>query len=419
MKTGKKSVALLLSVVMAVSLAACGGNANSGGKDEPIKIGIIQPRSGALAVSGEDSYVGQMIAIEQFNEKGGVDGRMVEAVVADTPDATAAQNEVNRLIQKDGVKVITGVYGSAIAEVAASICNRNDAMYWEAISVTDRLTEQGYSSVFRVHTNGTQFGEEAARIAKYLSEEYKIENPKIAIVSDNGDFGQSITRGVQKFAKEEGLEIVLDELYASNLQDASPVVLKMKESNPDVLIITSYINDAINITKQAKSLEFAPKIWLGIGSGYGLSAYEEALGKDAEGIIDIDPTNYPVLSNLDPEMQELIQDFQKRFEEKQGYAPPTVGYLEWQALWVLLNDVIKVSGGASDVEAMKKAAMAIDIPNGKLPAGYGVKFDKKGQNERPVLAAMQWQDGVLIPIYPEALKVGEAKNLPQKPWADR
>lgn len=419
MKFGKRLMALGMAGIMACSCTACGKTASASKENAPIKIGIIQPRSGALAVSGEDSFVGQMIAIEQFNEKGGVNGRMIEAVVADTPDATAAQNEVNRLIQKEGVKVISGVYGSAIAEVAASICNRNGVMYWEAISVTDRLTEQGYENVFRVHTSGTKFGEEAAKIGKQLAEESGIDNPTIAIVSDNGDFGQSIARGVQQFAEREGMNIILDELYASNLQDASPVVLKMKKSDPDILIITSYINDAINITKQAKSLEFSPRIWLGIGSGYGLPAYVEALGKDAEGIIDIDPTNYPVLENLDPEMQELMKDFQKRFEEKQGYAPPTIGYLEWQALWVLLNDVVKVAGGADDLEAMNKAARAIDIPEGTLPAGYGVKFDEKGQNERPVLAAMQWQDGVLTPIYPEKLKVSDARNLPQKPWKER
>lgn len=417
MKLRKRMMALGLAALMSVSmLSGCGG---SGGKDETIKIGIIQPRSGALAVSGEDSYVGQQIAIDQFNEKGGVDGRMIEAVVADVPDATAAQNEVNRLIQKEGVNVITGVYGSAIAEVTASICNRNNVMYWEAISVTDKLTEQGYTTVFRTHISGVQYGLEVGKMADDLSKEYGIENPRVAIVSDNGDFGQSISEGVKQYAQENGMNIVLDELYASNLQDASPVVLKMKESNPDVLIITSYINDGINITKQAKSLEFSPKLWIGVGSGYGLSAYYDALGEDSNGIIGTDPTNNIIMENLSEEMQALMEDFQKRFEEIQGYAPPTAAYLEWQTMWVLMNNVIKECGGTDDVDAMVEATRAIDIPYGELPTGYGIKFDEKGQNERAVIAAMEWQDGVMIPIYPDSVKVDDAKYQPFTPWNER
>ncbi len=412
----KKLVATTLVGASMASLVACSGGDAVG---DTIKIGVIQPRSGALAVSGEDSYVAQMIAIDQFNEMGGVNGTLIEAVVADTPDATSAQNEVTRLVQAEGVKVVTGVYGSAIAEVAASICNRNDALYWEAISVTDRLTEQGYQSVFRTHVSGTTFGIEAGKIADNLSKEVGIDAPKIAIVSDNGDFGQSVAKGVQQYAAENNLNVILDELYASNIQDASSIVLKMKESAPDVVIITSYINDAINITKQAKSLEFTPQLWLGIGSGYGLDAYADGLGDDAQGIIDIDPTNQPMVENLEPEMQELVKEFQKRFEEKQGYASPTIGYLEWQSMWVLLNDVVGKATDPRDTKSMVEAAHAIDIPEGTLPTGAGVKFDEKGQNQRAILSAMQWQDGKMVTIYPENLKVGEAVDLPLTPWEER
>lgn len=421
-----RKTALLLALLM-VSLTLLSGCSSSTPSStstkpaEPIKIGVIQPRSGPLAVSGEDSYWGTKIAIDMFNEAGGIKGRKIEAVVADVPNAGAAQNEVNRLIQNEKVKVITGIYGSAMAEVAAGICNRNDVLYWEHISVTDRLTKQGYKSVFRVHINGSLFGEQAAQIAESFAKKIGLD-PKaatIAVVSENGDFGKSIASGVEKYAKEAGMKIVLNEFYDSKTTDTSPIVLKLKASGADVVIATSYINDGIDITKKSKVLDYSPKIFLGIGSGYGLAAYGTSLGADAEGMIDLDPTSTPVVKNLDPEMAKNVAEFQKRFQAARGYASPTVGYLAWQATWVLLNNVIAKAGGTDDLNAMIAAAKALDIKAGYLPTGAGIKFDETGQNQRAIISAMQWQKGKLVTIYPEYLANAQPVMIPLPAWGKR
>lgn len=429
----KKMIASLLSVAMVGSLclAGCsgentastaGGESGSTSEGETIRIGVINPRSGKLAVTGTDDYYGCMIAIDMFNEAGGVNGKKVEAVVADIPDAATAQTEVNRLIQNEGLKCITGCYGSAIVEVVASICNRNDVFYWENVSVLDRLTEQGYDSVFRYHISGSEYGEQAAEWAEFFSEQLDIpkEELKIGAISENGDFGQSMALGIERYCEANGLSLVLNESYDSTTTDTTPVVLKMKEADPDIVIATSYINDGIDITKKSKVLNYSPKVFLGIGSGYGAAAYPESLGKDAQGQIDLDPTNAPVLENLDPEMKSLTEEFQKRFEKELGYVPTTVGYLAWEATWILLNNVVaEVDGNVNDVEAMIEAAKKVDIETGTMPTGYGCKFNEKGQNERCVISVMQWQDDNLVTIYPENLAKAEPICIPMPAWNER
>lgn len=425
MKKLSKIVSIIL--VLSMILSGCGSagkktsSVDNKKSDEPIKIGVIQPRSGNLAVSGEDSYWGTQIAFDLINESGGINGRQIEVIAADVPDQTAAQNEVNRLIQNEGVKVVTGIYGSAMAEVAGNISNRNDVLYWEAISVTDRLTSKGYKGVFRTHVNGSGFGAQAAEIAGTFADEIgmDVKDMKVAIICENGDFGQSVARGVEVYAEETGMQIVLNELYDSKSTDTSPIVLQMKAAEPDVVIATSYINDGIDITKQSKILDFNPKLYIGIGSGYGLPAYADALGKDAEGIIDLDPSKKPVYDSLSPELAKAVKEFEKRFEEKRGYAPPVIGYLTFQAAWVLAYNVIEVAGGTDDYQAMIDAAKAIDLPAGSLPTGAGVKFDENGQNQRAALVAMQWQDGKLETIYPEAMASKEAIMIPRPKWSDR
>ncbi len=419
----KLSWFLILMLASVTVLSGCSSStpANTAKPAEVIKIGVIQPRSGPLAVSGEDSYWGTKIAIDMVNEAGGIKGKKIEAVVADVPNAGAAQNEVNRLIQNEKVKVITGIYGSAMAEVAAGICNRNEVLYWEHISVTDRLTKQGYKSVFRMHINGSLFGEQAAQIAESYAKKIGLDPTKatVAVVSENGDFGKSIAAGVDAYTKKAGTKIVLNELYDSKTTDTSPIVLKLKASNADIVIATSYINDGIDITKKSKVLDYSPKIFLGIGSGYGLAAYGKSLEKDAEGMIDLDPTSTPVLKNLDPNMAKAVEEFQKRFKAARGYDSPTVGYLAWQATWVLLNNVIATAGGTDNLAAMIKAAKELDIKVGSLPTGAGVKFDESGQNTRAVISAMQWQKGKLVTIYPDYLANAQGIMIPLPAWNKR
>ena len=416
-KKWRKVIAAALTLSILGSLTGCGGNKEA--DSDTIKVGIIQPRSGALAVSGEDSYVAQKIAIDQFNEAGGVDGKLVEAVVGDVPDTDAAKTEVTRIVQKEGANVVTGVYGSAFAEQAAAITNRNHKLYVEGIAITDRLTNQGYDNVFRLHCSAKSFGTEVARIANDMAKQYDLNNARIALVSMNNDFGLGIAESCTTYADTNGMNIVADIQYSSDTQDATDIVLKLIDAQPDVVIATSYINDAILITKKCKELGFIPSLWLGVGSGYGLADYQKALGEDAEGIIDIDPTNYVNAENVDPEIKDLVVEFQERFEEIQGYQPPTIGYLEWQTTWFLLNDVIKPCGGTDDVDALIEQAKSVKKEIGYYPTGAGVEFDQNGQNMKAVLSAMQWQDGELIPIYPDFLAAGEAKGLPLTPWEER
>ena len=437
-----KKTAVLLCIVMVLTftLTACsegggstvdstapvtssqssdGGEASGGG--DPIRIGLVNPRSGSLAITGDDDHWGARIAIDMFNERGGVNGRMIETVEADIPDAATAQTEINRLIQNENLTLITGCYGSSIVEVAASICDRNGVFWWENVSVLDRLTEQGYQSVFRTHISGSKYGEEACKIAVEFGKTIGIEpaDLTIGIISENGDFGQSIATGIVRYAEANNLNIVLNELYDSKTTDTTPVVLKMKDADPDVIIATSYINDGIDITKKCKILNYSPKVFLGIGSGYGAAAYPESLGADAEGQIDLDPTNAPVLENLDPEIKSLAEEFSVRFEAQKGYVPTTVGYLAWESTWVLCNEVIAVAGDVNDLEALVAAAKAVDLPVGTLPTGYGIRFDEKGQNERCVIAAMQWRDGKLVTIYPDFLATQEPIYVPMPPWNER
>src|SRR5690349_22709424 len=82
---------------------------------EDWKIGALFPLSGGLSVLGTEALAGDEIAVEMVNEKGGVNGQKVVLVKADVTSPSNATNEARRLVTREGVKFLTGTYGSSIS----------------------------------------------------------------------------------------------------------------------------------------------------------------------------------------------------------------------------------------------------------------------------------------------------------------
>ena len=108
-----------------------------------IRIGTIFPLTGNMAFGGNEGLIGTEIARQVINEQGGIAGRKIVFVGADAPDQTAATNEMNRLISREGVKLVIGSFLSAIAFTASAVAERNRIIFWENHGVADDITRRG------------------------------------------------------------------------------------------------------------------------------------------------------------------------------------------------------------------------------------------------------------------------------------
>ena len=86
-----------------------------------IKIGVLYDLTGPFAGGGsEAAYLGNKIAIDMINEKGGVEGYQIEALYADAQSKPeVAINEAVRLIEQEKVDMLLGFYSSAQCVPAA------------------------------------------------------------------------------------------------------------------------------------------------------------------------------------------------------------------------------------------------------------------------------------------------------------
>src|SRR5262250_1817956 len=170
------------------------------------KIGVLEPLTGPLAFEGKRHIDGYEVVRDLINAQGGVMGKKLVFVVGDATDPTAAASEANRLITREGVKIITGTYSSTLCGAASEAASRQNAIYWETSCVDPRFTRRNLKNVFRTEIDATGFGwYNIEFIAKHLAHRLgkKPNELRIAYLSEDSSYGQSVTESARTRAKQE------------------------------------------------------------------------------------------------------------------------------------------------------------------------------------------------------------------------
>lgn len=406
----------LVLMMTAWILAGCSGSSSSGSKDA-IKIGTVYPLTGSLALLGEESWRGAEVARILRNQKNGIAGRQIEFVKADAPDANAAKSEAERLITKENLKVLLGTYSSSLSLVATEVAERNGAVYFELGAISDPITGRGYKNIYRTNPTASSFAKVQIRFIKeFLTSQIGVsaDQIKLAIAHEDSSYGTTVAEYVTKNAKDAGIKVVATEPYSSKAVDLSPVILKLKNAAPDVLIAVSYANDAILFWRQAKEADFNVKAFIGTGGGHTLTDFAKGVGTDVEGIYNVDFTQYRVNTKFTPGMDQFLKTYKETFKEDPRSGHSLANFMGANVLF----DVLEKAGGKMDAESIKKAVGAIDIKAGTTATGWGVKFGPDGQNSLGDPLVTQWtKEGQLVTVWPKDAAVQDP--LKMKTWAEK
>jgi branched-chain amino acid transport system substrate-binding protein len=406
---GAATVALAALAALATTSA---GAADSGA---PIQIGAVFPFSGPLALLGEDSYDGADVALEMINAQGGVKGRKLAWVKADSPNAEAANSQAERLISQQGLKILFGSYASGISVAASQVAERHHVIYWEQGAWTNTLFDNHPKYVFRTNVYALPAGNTVVHytvdtIAPKLG--LNAKTLKVAIVNEDGPFGTSVSSTELAEAKKLGINVVADFPYAASTNDMTSLVLKLKAADPDVIFATSYINDATLLVKTMRAQSFRPKAIVGASAGFGLLALGKNLGSDVNGIIEADaPTNIDP-KGLPASAQALHRAFITKFKAATGREPDGFAYMGFVSAYALFHDVLPKAKDPDNADDVRAAAMAANVPEGAYPNGWGLKFDDSGQNTRIFAAILQWQNEMPVVIAPSQIAAGSPAMIP-------
>src|ERR1700692_502098 len=402
------------------AVAALGMAVSAHAQDKKIRIGVIFDLTGPLAGGGSElQYIGAKIMLDHF-AKIGVEGYKVETIYADAqnkPDA--AINEAVRLIEQEKVNMLLGFFSSAqCVPVAARVEQLKNFMWITTCISSAVLADKNFKYVFRPQYSGAQFGMMTMDFIAQNSKEKFGKEPKdlrVAIIHEDGAYGVDVSKGNEAGAKKAGFNVVLKEGYSATAPDLSALVTKLKRARPDVIFHTGYNPDITLLFRQAREQGLKFGAIVGHGAGYGV--YEkitEGLGGDANFLFNTDPISIWLANqkNMDPKLPPVIKMVGEEFDKlKPGVAIRSahVGIGASNA-YVFLDDVlpraIKKYGGV-DPEALRKAALDTDIPEGGTMLGYGVKFfgegtQMAGQNERSFPVVLQYIDDKSYVVWPKS-----------------
>ncbi|KAA0679227.1 branched-chain amino acid ABC transporter [Roseomonas genomospecies 6] len=369
------------SVALSAGALAAFGRAPAFAQGTVLKVGVLLPRSGLLAQAGQACQRGAEIAPAILSEL----GYKVEILSADTEsNVDVARSRAEKLIN-DGANVIVGAFDSGQTAAAAQVCEQRGIPLVMNIAAADRLTEQGYKTVFRNFPTSTMLVTNGLALMKDLFAASGV-TPKTAVfLHANDTFGMANKQAMDAlFPKLDMPFGIVDTIsYDPKAQDLAVEVAKAKATGAELAIVTTRANDAIMMVREMVKQRWEPK---GIVSPGSPGLYDEQFYKVLGKYADYAITNLPWYDPKAELTKRVEAAFKKQYpnDRFEGYAFNVAFTLE---AILVAADAFKRAGTAEPatlLEALRQTNL-----KDKMMVGPAITFDEKGQNTQLVSACVQ------------------------------
>src|SRR5688572_12283437 len=359
--------------------------AGAAAAQQPIKIGVTQPLTGAFAASGNYVTEGAKIAADQINAAGGVLGRKIELVIEDNKsNPTEAVATAEKLIGKDKVPVMMGAWSSTLTLAIMPKLMEYEVPMLVETSSSGKITTAGNPWIFRISPTS----EMEARAFGPMVKSIGIQ--KADFLSTNNDFGLGAAKEFSEMLKGQGVQVGVMETMDPKATDFSAQLAKIKASGSDTLFVTTAVEQITLILRQAKEQQVKARIITTGGSNSPDQLIQQA-GDAANGSLHLvfftpwfpDAVKYPNLAKT------FVSEWNARKHHVGGL---TEGFRGYDGIMTIVAAI--KAAGKSEPAAIQKALWKVKVqgingdiafnkegPKGKesaqsVPAVYVVKIEK-------------------------------------------
>ena len=342
--------------VLGLVIMACGES-----EDDPFTIGVMESVTGPGETYGRVAVQAKQVAVDEINEAGGINGRMLELIVEDSKcNAQDSITAYKKLTDVDGVKIILGTSCSGAMLGAAPLAEAEGVILFSGLATNPDIATAG-DYIFRTSMNDAQLGIDTGNVM------WADGIRTVATITEATDYAEGVRlTSVAQFEKQGG-RVVAEERYASDATDFRTQLTKLLSENPDAIHVAAQSEfTGGTILKQLRELNYDGPIYSEIVP-IGATALEIA-GDAATGvkaiIADIDPAN--------ARGQAVLANFRERY----GYIT-----LPWY-LGSAYDDVyitaecLKKTGDDQDADGLRDCLHDITW-SGAIGDGYG--FDSNGE----------------------------------------
>lgn len=367
------------------------GEALPAAEGDTIRIGGLGPLSAPGSVVGGIAMQFAMnLAVQDINEAGGVLGKPLELIFADTeglPERGVAV--ARRLISENKVVALAGEYHSAVGLPIADVAHEAGIPVLFSETWSDRITETGYPEVFRIAPASSM---NSRATAEWFA---AVGANNIVIIAENTDYGTGQAQQDQAFADELGLNIMESFFVELGTEDFLPILSRLQaiDPAPDAIRVAVTGETSFNLAQQMAELGIAPSEAT-IGTTNQVAIQPEFWESVPNG-------NYFVfaLVGLPPSLyNDTTRRVAEAYEAQFDTAPPSYALEAYDTIWILADAIERA--GTTESAALIKALEETDITlaQGRYYFQYTSANPLPDDGSVPAYMWHQWPDPAILLI---------------------
>ena len=339
----KRVFAMMMAVVMAFSLMACGNKADNGSGGaadtaETIKLGVVGPLTGGYANYGLSVQHGAELAVKEINAAGGVNGKQLELSAQDSQgDPESAVAAYGKLMDWGMNVFLGGVLSGETASVVAA-AKADDLFIMETTGSADKCID-GNDKAFRICFYDSYQGTAAAN---YLKDNALADEVGVLYQSDN-DYSAGLYNAFVAECEKTGVTIKETQTFtAATATDFSTQVNALVNSGVKVVFLPIYAEEASTFLTQAKG-KFAEDVYF-----FGADGLDGILGKVSQDVTIAD--NVLMMTPFAADSTDpKVQAFVKAYEEAYGATPDQFAADAYDAVYTV-KAAVEAAGSTSGAD---------------------------------------------------------------------
>lgn len=311
--------------------------------DKPILIGLTHDASGQFANSGQDEMRGTVMAIDEQNAKGGVLGRKIAYITADTETTPATGTRVaQRMITRNEVGFIVGAIQSGVANAIGQVAQKYGVVYFNTNSSSPTEAGKDCQRVkFVWDGTGANFANAATASA------IKTFGKKWLLLTNDYVWGHNTSKATREIGTKFGAEMVDEILVPVGTRDFSPILLKIQQAKPDIVAAAVGGDDFKVMRQQVVDMKLDRKpAWLN-----NQQDWPDVYGLGIDAVFGVFGTTWYHRLKL-PGVDDFVKRYQARWPDTRMDVPGNVSYNGYVAMRELLR-VVEETGSTNNLKVIK------------------------------------------------------------------
>jgi len=311
---------------------------------KPLVIGLTMDASGQFGASGTSERLGAMMAIREFNEKGGVLGRHIEALHIDTETTPATGSRVaERMITRNEVAFLIGGLSSGVANAIGQVAQKYGVVYFNSNSSSPTESGRDCKRVkFVWDGNGTNFAQAIVKNA------IKVSGGNWALLTNDYIWGHNTSKATRELVVKNGGRIVDELMVPQGTRDFSSFMLKLQQMKPQVVAAAVGGDDFRAMRQQVMQTKLDKQFaWVN-----NQQDWEDVYGLGAEAAFGVFGTTWYYRFDL-PGVKEFVEKYKKTFPGFPIRNPGNTFYNGYVATRELLR-CVEEAGTTNNLAIIKK-----------------------------------------------------------------